>query len=152
MSDMRLLVLGSCALFLCLPGYCQKELKADLVSAQRNADSLTAHLLQLTEETHEPARGALGMFARDLVHALGSRTVDPAAASRAAAEIAGVMKSAGTSTADFLDRVANFEAALVAMGADRMSARRLAQQLEIIGKQVRGPEDTPVHPAPFRFR
>jgi hypothetical protein len=66
-------------------------------------------------------------------------------------EIDAVFKSAGTSTSGFLDHIANFETCLTTIGADKGSAHKLAMWLETIGKQVRGPDDTPVK-VPRRFR
>ncbi len=106
----------------------------------------------LVEKTHEPSRPAVGIFARDLARALGSRPIQETEARRLVLEIDRVFKSAGTSTAGFLEHVANFENALVATGTERSAAHKLAAQLESIGRQVRGPEDTPVQPMRARFR
>jgi hypothetical protein len=144
---MRLLVLVSCALFLCLPARGQKELKADLMPAQRNADSVATHMMLLAEETHEPSRDAVGIFARELVRTLAMRPLPESTVDQMVAEINAVFKSAGTSTAGFLDHVSAFQNALTPT-FQKAAAAKLGAELKTIGKQVRGPEDTPVH----RFR
>jgi hypothetical protein len=149
---MRLLVLFSCALFLCAPAFCQKELKADLLSPQRSAEAITTHLMLLVEKTHEPASDRVSTFARDLVSTLGKRPLADPSLSQLVTDIASVIRSAGTSTLGFHDHVADFALVLKTLGVQPAAVRNLAGQLEAIGRQVRGPEDTPVRPAPARMR
>jgi len=151
---MRLLVLGSCALFLCLPAWCQKDLQDDLLSLAHIAPAaaqkqIALHLTALSEKTHEPSRPSVETFARDLVSALRLRKIEYAQARQLASDIDAVLKSAGTSTLGFLDRVRDFESVLHSIGA---SAGTLGAELEVIGRQVRGPDDTPVMPARFPHR
>jgi hypothetical protein len=151
---MKLLVLCSCALFLCLPANGQKALlKADLLSLSRASESqVSAHIMLLSEKTHEPTGSAVEQFARDLIVASRLATVrssGPASlpelqADALAAEIDSVLKSAGTSTVGFHDHVARFETIMLTIGSPQQAAHKLATELEAIGKQVRGPEDTPV--------
>lgn len=148
---MRPLVLFSCVLFLCLPGFGQAELKADLMSHAADAQVAT-HLMALSEKTHEPSQTAVSVFARDFDGLLRLRQVREPFASRLVAEIDAVLKSAGTSTAGFYDHVARFETILEEMGVSRLNADRVGAELEKIGRQVRGPEDTPVKFEPARFR
>lgn len=143
---MKLLVLLPCALFLSLPAWCQKDLQADLTSLVHTPQAVAErqvalHLRALSERTHEPSRPAVETFARDLVRTLRSRTVTAAQAAQLAALIDSVFKSAGTSTLGFHEHVQSFQAAT---GSSMLSA-----ELETIGKQVRGPEDTPVMPAGY---
>jgi hypothetical protein len=60
------------------------------------------------------------------------------------AEIDSVFKSAGTSTLGFRNHIGRFEKIMITVGTSRSTAHQLAAELEIIGRQVRGPEDTPV--------
>jgi hypothetical protein len=141
---MRLLVLASCALLLSLPGYGQKDLKADLLTLSKATNSqVVGHLMALAEKTHEPSRPAVDVFARDLIQFLGHANLRDAEASQLANEVDAVFKSAGTSTAGYLDHIGNFRAVLLTMG---VSPVKLCTELETIGKQVRGPEDAPVRP------
>jgi hypothetical protein len=150
---MRLLVLGSCALFLGLPGYAQNDLKSDLLSVPHaSTTQVAAHLKALSEKTHEPSNFAVDVFARDLAHALGLKSLSDAEVTPLVTEIKAVFKSAGTSTVGFLDHVANFKAALHTIGVAPVDIAKLGGELETIGKQVRGPEDTPVELAPARRR
>jgi hypothetical protein len=159
---MRVLLLCSCALSLCLPANGQKELlKADLLSLSSTSESqVSAHIMLLAEKTHEPLPSAVEQFARALIVSLRLATVpssglalvrplSPASlperqANALVAEIDSVLKSAGTSTVGFRDHVARFETIMLAVGSSQLAAHKLAAQLEAIGKQVRGPEDAPV--------
>jgi hypothetical protein len=105
-------------------------------------------MMLMAEATHEPSRLSVMQFAH---HLIGSRP--PSApglrerqADALAAEINAVFKSAGTSTAGFLGHIAAFENVMVAMGTQKPAARKFAQELQAIGRQVRGPEDTPIRP------
>lgn len=143
---MKLLVLVPCALFLGLPAWCQKDLQADLTSLTRTPQTVAErqvalHLKALSERTHEPSRPTLETFARDLVGTLRSHPVTDAQAAQLVALIDSVFKSAGTSTVGFHEHVQKFEEAA--------GSGKLAAELEAIGKEVRGPEDTPVMPARY---
>ena len=59
------------------------------------------------------------------------------------AEIENIFKSAGTSTVGFHDHVEKFERIMINIGTTQSTVHKLAATLETIGKQVRGPEDTP---------
>jgi hypothetical protein len=149
---MRLLLLCSCVLSLCMPAECQNGLlKADLLSLSRASESqVTVHIMLLSEKTHEPARSAVEQFARDLissrlatVRSSGPAPLQAPQADAIVAEIDSVLKSAGTSTLGFHDHLGQFEKVMLAVGTPLSTAHKLAGQLEIIGRQVRGPEDTP---------
>jgi hypothetical protein len=141
-------------LSLCLSTYGQTGLlKADLLSISSASESqVSAHIMLLAEKTHEPSRPAVEQFARDLITWSRLSTVrssSPASlperqADALVAEIDSVLKSAGTSTVGFRDHVARFETIMLAAGSPQPAAHKLAAQLEAVGKQVRGPEDTPV--------
>ncbi|SPF38012.1 exported hypothetical protein [Candidatus Sulfopaludibacter sp. SbA4] len=150
---MRVLLLCSCLLSLCMPANCQKGLlKADLLSLSRTSEGqVAAHIMVLAEKTHEPARSAVEQFARDLIWSRLAtvRSSSPAAlqepqADSMVAEIDSVLKSAGTSTLGFHDHVGQFEKIMLTVGTPQSTAHKLAAELEIIGRQVRGPEDTPI--------
>lgn len=154
LAGMRSVVLCLYALFLCMPANCQTELlKADLLSPSRSSGSQAAdHIMLLAEKTHEPQRSEVEWFASDLIASLATiRSLSPAIlpksqADAIVAEIDSVLKSAGTSTVGFRDHIVHFETIMFTAGTPRWTARRLASQLELIGRQVRGPEDTPVRP------
>lgn len=148
---MRLLVLLMCVLFLCLPGFGQAELKADLMSHAPYMQVAT-RLTALSEKTHEPDRVAVSTFARDLSIALSHAQMREPLVSELVREIDAVFKSAGTSTAGFYEHVTRFKTALESMGLPKGSADRLGADLEKIGREVRGPEDTPLKFEPARFR
>lgn len=147
---MKLPVLLPCALFLSLPAWCQKELQADLASLAHTPQAVAErqvalHLMALSEPTHEPSRPTLETFARDLARTLRSRPVSGAQAAQLVSLIDSVFKSAGTSTIGFYEHVRKFQ--------EEAGSSKLAAELAAIGKQVRGPEDTPVMPAQsFRRR
>jgi len=150
-----------------LPANAQKALlKADLLALSSASESqVSAHIMLMSEKTHEPSRLAVEQFARDLILSFRLATVrssSPASlpepqADALAAEIDSVLKSAGTSTVGFYDHVARFETIMRTVlgptgsgrtsrlfGSPQLTARSLASQLEAIGKQVRGPDDAPV--------
>jgi hypothetical protein len=150
---MRLLLVGSCALFLGVTGFAQDDLKSDLLS-HAPMTQVAPHLMALSEKTHEPSRLEVDVFARDLVAALSKKSLRSVDARELAGEIDAVFKSAGTSTVGFLEHIGNFKVTLAGVGVPRPEVDRLAQELEKIGREVRGPEDTPVkrEPAQRRFR
>ena len=140
-------------MFLCLPGYGQKELKADLLSLPHTTNTeVVSHMMALAEKTHEPARPEVHIFATDLVQFLGHANLHDAEASQLVAEIDAVFKSAGTSTVGFLDHLANFRTVLNSTGVSSGDAAKLGRELETIGRHVRGPDDTPVQFLPMKAR
>jgi len=145
MWDMRLLVQFSCVLFLCLPAFAQAELKADLF-ARAASTKIVADLRVLSEKTHEPTDLALAFFAQDLAGLMRQPKVVDSHVPRLVGEIDAVFKSAGTSTAGFFDHIQNFKTILIEMGVPRGLVDKPARDLETIGRQVRGPEDTPARP------
>ncbi|HEV2448384.1 MAG TPA: hypothetical protein VGS58_20770 [Candidatus Sulfopaludibacter sp.] len=146
---MKMLAPAACALFLCLSAAGQQQLKTDLLSLSHTSQSaaerdVALHLRALSEKTHEPSREAVEAFARDLVRALRPQPLRDPQAAQLVAEIDSVFKSAGTSTAGYFGHIESFQAALGVVVTDKGAVRRLGEQLAAIGKQVRGPEDTPV--------
>ena len=109
-------------------------------------------LKALSEKTHEPSNFAIDVFSRDLAHVLGLKNLSDAEVTSLVTEINAVFKSAGTSTVGFLDHVAKFKTALGTLGVLPADIAKLGGELETIGKQVRGPEDTPVDRGPARRR
>ena len=93
---------------------------------------------------------SIDMFANGLVRALSGHSLREADAATLVKDVDAVFKSAGTSTIRFLDHVASFKAALGSIGVPGMEATTLSNQLEKLGRQVRGPDDTPVDLAPAR--
>jgi hypothetical protein len=127
-------------------------LRADLLSLSSNSESqVVTHLMLMAEKTHEPLRPAVGQFARDLIRSrlapvrgLNPEPFPERQVDAVVAEIDNVFKSAGTSTVGFHDHVGQFEKIMITIGTPQSTAHQLAGELEIIGRQVRGPEDTPV--------
>ena len=87
---------------------------------------------------------AAGQTPSPLVRSLGPASLQEPQADAIVAEIDAVLKSAGTSTIGFHDHVGQFEKIMLAVGTPQSTSHKLAGELEIIGRQVRGPEDTPV--------
>ena len=66
--------------------------------------------------------------------------------SRVATEIDTILHSAGLGYWKFKEAISGAEAVLTSAGVDATSARRVAVELEAVGKEVRGPEGVPAKP------
>lgn len=142
---MRVLAVGVGLSFASVLAYGQRELKADLMS-HASVPQVASHLRQLAEKTHEPSETAVNSLAKDLRQALANRGVHDPDVSRLVMEIEAIFKSAGTSTSGFLQHLEDFQRGLISMGVQPAVAERTSKSLEAIGRQVRGPEDTPLIP------
>jgi hypothetical protein len=126
-------------------------LKADLLSLTASSENqIAAHMMLMAEKTHEPSRAVVEQFARDLVrsrlspfHPANPVPIPETRVDALVAEIDSIFKSAGTSTVGFHEHVEKFERVMINIGTTQSTAHKLAATLETIGRQVRGPEDTP---------
>jgi hypothetical protein len=130
-----------------------ERLKSDVqVLRERSAATpammrqVSGHISLLAEKTHEPKAPTLQQFTNNLVYALAGHPLTPEESGGLCADIEHVMQSAGTSTRIFSDTVEDFEKRLTAAGVPATRAHDVASDLERVGKEVRGPEDTPVKP------
>jgi hypothetical protein len=150
---MKSLALFLAPVFLCLPAIAQPvtELTGDLRALSQKSGpapeltrQIAAHITALQEKTHEPSAVSVQQFAADLARFLEGKPATGEQAQKLAAHIDKVLKSAGTSTMDFNATVSDFEVTLKAIGVTGLYAHAAANRLENIGKQVRGPDDSPV--------
>jgi hypothetical protein len=101
-------------------------------------------IMSLAEWGHAPSVAKVEIFAAGLAGALaGKRRADAKRLERLADCIEYVLQCAGESTLEFRRTIAEAEEILRAAGVDVARGRELAQQLEAIGDDVRGPEDIP---------
>ena len=114
---------------------------SDAVSAQFAAD-LTA----LADRDHRPSSIRIKVLADELTMVLNAKNLRPDALPQIAGPIFDVLQSAGTSTMGFNDSVTRFETALRLLNVEPRRARSAADRLRAIGKEVRGPDDSPVRP------
>lgn len=143
---------GFVALSLCLWGQSGGQgLKGDLESLRTGAAAtpalthqLGAHLLLLAEKTHEPSSSTIGRFADSLVGAVAGHALSREDVGRLALDIQQTLQSAGKSTAGFEETIQDFEKRLMRAGVPAVRSHLAASNLERIGREVRGPEDTPV--------
>ena len=156
MPVMRAMILFIAALAIVAPGRSQststpQALRADLLLLRQKSNvnshlkqQIGEHILALSEKTHEPSSVSLHLFVNALADALaGNRLPDPDA-DALARDIYRVMQSAGTSTIGFHEVIQGFRARLLALGAKPAAAGAL----ERIGREVRGPDDSPAQ-SPF---
>ncbi len=68
----------------------------------------------------------------------------------ASTSIVEVLESAGIGTYRFKESVARAKQALISLGLTDWKAQGIAERLRMVGKEVRGPDDTPVQM--FRLR
>ena len=152
------------ALFLAIPlcVWAQADLQAlkNDLQALRTANTPTSktalakqvgsHIMLLAEKTHEPKWTTLQQLANGMVYALAGRAVEREDLDAMAGAIQRVMQSAGTSTIGFVETVEDFEKRLAKAGVAASRAHDVASALERVGKEVQGPEDTPVMKFPGR--
>lgn len=108
------------------------------------AVELTGLILNASEKDHPPRRSTVNRLSRGLVGAFAD--------SKASAETAGtiegcireVLESAGTSTSGYRAHVKRFERALRDAKVPPAAQKELADLLEELGREVRGPEGVPV--------
>jgi hypothetical protein len=127
-----------------LAGYLLKVRNKSL-SQDRARQLIGREIMSLAEWGHAPSLTKVEIFAAGLVSALtGRHRADAEGLDRLADCIEYVLQCAGESTFEFRRRIAEGERILRAAGVNVARGRELAQQLEAIGDDVRGPEDMPV--------
>jgi hypothetical protein len=132
-----------------------EKLKGDLQSLH-SAGSVTptftrqlgTHILLMAEKTHEPAAPTLRQFCENLVNALSGRVLKKEEIDGLVADIQHTMQSAGTSTIEFMEKVQDFQTRLTKAGVSEPFAQLVAANLKQIGREVQGPEDTPLKKLP----
>jgi hypothetical protein len=130
-----------------LAGYLLKVRNRSL-SQDQARKLIGREIMSLAEWGHAPSLTRVEIFAAGLVSALtGKHRANPKRLDRLADCIEYVLQCAGESTFEFRGRIAEGEQILRAAGVDVARGRELAQQLEAIGDDVRGPEDMPVQAA-----
>lgn len=77
---------------------------------------------------------------------MAGRQLSALQVSRLATEIDTVLHGASVGHWKFKEALAGLQAALTSAGVDTTSARRIAMDLEAVGKEVRGPEGIPAKP------
>ena len=131
----------------------QSQLTSELMALQhadrdtvQATDELTSTLMASSEADHRPSRAAVAVFARELTKILSGRELPAAAANQVATNVIGVLHSAGTGTSEFRQLISRFEKTLAGVGLSAAAAQRVAAKLTNLGKEVRGPQDTPLLP------
>jgi hypothetical protein len=131
----------------------QKDLTSKLTELQhvnqdsaKRSDDLTQVLLAVPEAGHRPSRAAVGPLARHLTTALAGRALPAPVANDLATSLIGVFRSAGMGTSEYKALVARFDQALSRAGVSAGAAQTVSSSLADVGKEVRGPQDTPLLP------
>ncbi len=106
-------------------------------------DRLANDIMALSEQPHRPSRSATVRLADGLVGALSGKQLTGLQLSELASGIVAVLHSAGVGTLKFKQSLFQVENALSSAGVNTPAARRVVAELEVVGKQVRGPEDLP---------
>jgi hypothetical protein len=109
----------------------------------RAAQELAALLLNASEKDHPPKSVTVEQFAKSLVAGFSGKSSSTPVAARIEKSILEVLHSAGTSTSGFKATLRDFERALRDGKVTPVHQKELADLLEALGREVRGPEDTP---------
>ncbi len=122
-----------------------REASASAVSRQ-----LADGIMSLAESYHKPTRATVVRFAEELAYGLASRELPAKFVTQVSTSIVEVLESAGIGTYRFKESVARAKQALISLGLTDWKAQGIAERLRMVGKEVRGPDDTPVQM--FRLR
>jgi hypothetical protein len=114
---------------------------SDDVSAQ-----LAADLTAMADRDHRPSAIRIKVLADELSSVLNAKNLRVDALPQITGPIFDVLQSAGTSTIGFNDAISRFEVAMRVLGVEPRRARSAADRLRAIGKEVRGPDDSPARP------
>ena len=106
-------------------------------------DRIANDIMALSEQPHRPSRSAAARLADGLVGTLSGKQLTDLQLSELATGIVAVLHSAGGGTSKFKQSLFQVENALSSAGVNTPAARRVVAELEVVGKQVRGPEDLP---------
>ena len=112
---------------------------------QREAE-LAKAIMNSAEPAHLPARGFVQALARDLGETLSGRNLPRNAVDRIATGINAVLCSAGVATPDFKQMISGVEKTLSNAGVHTAAVQGIAARLTAVGKDVRGPQDSPLLP------
>jgi hypothetical protein len=104
---------------------------------------LTTDLNAASDPDHRPMQLSISLLASQLANALPARDLRAERLSPLTSRIVDILNSAGTSTVGFYESVNHAEIALAALGVPKGKAHDIGQRLMTIGKQVRGPDDSP---------
>jgi hypothetical protein len=104
------------------------------------ATRVTDDILALADNDARPSRKTTLDFSIALTKALAGKPVSPAGLERADSAILAVLQSSGVPSARFHASIEDFRAALVRMLVAPAAATDAANQLMILGQEVRGPE------------
>jgi hypothetical protein len=104
------------------------------------ANRATDDILALADNDAPPSRKTTLDFSIELTKALAGKSSSPAVLKRADAAILEVLQSSGIPSARFHASLDHFRDALLALGVSPAAARDAANQLMILGQEVRGPE------------
>lgn len=100
-------------------------------------------ILALAEKDARPSRRTTLDFATELARGLFSKPSSEAQIRAVNAAIVDVLESSGTPSYRFHQAIDHFRDALLAMNVVPAAARNAANQLFILGQEIRGPEDSP---------
>jgi hypothetical protein len=125
------------------------KLDADLSALSNSAAPLAAianrvtdDLLALAEKDAQPSRKATLDFATELARDLFGKPSSPAQVQAVSAAILDVLQSSGTPSYRFHAAVDRLRDGLAAMNVAPAVAKNAANQLFILGQEIRGPEDS----------
>jgi hypothetical protein len=140
---MKTAVLSFLAVSLCLSAQ-TPALKSDLQALRRGAPAtpeltrqVSAHILLLSQGSHEPSAATLDQFAGNLVAALAGHTPSQQDAEGLIADIGQAIHSASNASLD--EAVKDAERRLMRAGVSPVRAHLVASNLERLGKEISEP-------------
>ncbi len=108
------------------------------------ANRVTDDVLSLTDKDSQPSRQTVLDFSTELCGALAGRASSTPKVQAVTSAILAVLQSSGTSSSRFHAAVDRFRDAVIAFNATVLQARTAANQLMVLGQEIRGPEDIKV--------
>jgi hypothetical protein len=105
---------------------------------------LTNDILALAETISQPSRRVVLDFVDELTRALAGQKLDARMIAQLSIGILDVLHSDGVTTSKYHESLDRAHKALLAMGVQESTAKRVIDRLTILGQQVRGPEDLPL--------
>lgn len=107
------------------------------------ATRVTDDILALADKDAQPSRKTTLDFATELARGLFAKPSSETQIAAVDAAIVDVLQSSGAPSYRFHGAIDRFRDALLAMNVAPAAARNAANQLFILGQEVRGPEDSP---------
>jgi hypothetical protein len=107
---------------------------------------ITTAIMSASEQQHCPSASKVGALTNELVITLLGRRLSETQLSELSTAIISVLRSAGVGTHAFMQSVSHVEKVLVSGGVRADAAKRVAETLSAVGKEVRGPEGVPARP------